>query len=112
MAEKFIKHELEKYKICFFEYQRKSNKNNKRNAKNERKRAKKILQICWAAVVVVVQLVERSLTIREVCSANPLIGKIYIQHLFTVNSIEDECKEKRGRERPILKNVFKFVGLN
>ena len=46
MAEKFIKHELEKYKICFFEYQRKSNKNNKRNAKNERKRAKKILQIC------------------------------------------------------------------
>ena len=33
--------------------------------------------------VVVAQLVERSLPIPEVCNSNPVIGKIYIEHLFT-----------------------------
>ena len=33
--------------------------------------------------VVVAQLVERSLPIPEVRGSNPVIGKIYIEHLFT-----------------------------
>ena len=33
--------------------------------------------------VVVAQLVERLLPIPEICSSNPVIGKIYIEHLFT-----------------------------
>ena len=34
----------------------------------------------WA--VVVAQLVERSLSIPEVRSSTPVIGKVYIEHLF------------------------------
>ena len=42
-------------------------------------------------------LVERSLVIPEVRSLNPVIGKIYIEHLFTVNYIE---KTKIKKKRP------------
>ena len=35
----------------------------------------------WA--VVVAQLVERSLPLAEVCGSNPVIGKIYIEHLLS-----------------------------
>ena len=38
--------------------------------------------------VVVAQWVERLLAIPEVRVANPVIGKINIEHLFTVNCIE------------------------
>ena len=52
--------------------------------------------------VVVAQLVERSLPIPKVHGLNPVISKIYIEHLFTVNCIEKtKIKEKRGREWPI-----------
>ena len=40
-----------------------------------------------ARAVVLTQLVERSLAIPEVQSSNPVIGKIYIEYLFTVNCI-------------------------
>ena len=38
---------------------------------------------CTMWGVVVAQLVDRSLSIPEVCSSNPDFGKIYIEHLFT-----------------------------
>ena len=38
-------------------------------------------ELLWA--VVVAQLVERSLPIPEVRGSNPVIGNIYIEHLFT-----------------------------
>ena len=40
----------------------------------------------WA--VVVTQLVERSLPILEVCSSNPVIGIIYIEHLIIVTVLK------------------------
>ena len=40
---------------------------------------KKVLK--W--LVVVAQLVERSLPIPKVRGSNPVIGKIYVEHLFT-----------------------------
>ena len=43
------------------------------------------------------QLVEGLLPISEVRSLNPVIGKIYIEHLFTVNYIE---KTKIKKKRP------------
>ena len=39
-------------------------------------------------VVVVAQLVERSLPIPEVHGSNPVLDKICIENLFTVNCIE------------------------
>ena len=51
--------------------------------------------------VVVAQLVERSLPIPEVHGLNPVISKIYIEHLFTVNCIE---KTKIKKKRPILES--------
>ena len=45
-----------------------------------------------------VQLAERSLPTPEVRGLNPVIGKIYIENLFTVDSIEKtKIKKKRGR---------------
>ena len=38
--------------------------------------------------VIVAQFVEQFLLIPEVCSLNPVIGNIYIEHLFSVNCIE------------------------
>ena len=47
--------------------------------------------------MVVAHLVEWSLPILEVHSSNPVISKIYIEHLFTIN-----CKEKTkiNKKRP------------
>ena len=42
----------------------------------------------------------------EVCGSNPVIGKIYIEHLFTVNCIEKIKMKKRGRKWPTLKKSF------
>ena len=41
---------------------------------------------------------------KEVRGSNPVIGKFYVKHLFTVNylSWKDKNKEKRRREWPIL----------
>ena len=51
--------------------------------------------------MVVVQLVERSLTTPEVRSLNPVMGKLLYGEFFTVNSIERTKIKKRGREWPI-----------
>ena len=47
--------------------------------------------------VVVAQLVELLLPTREVCSSNPVIDKLFLEHLFTVNCIE---KTKMKKKRP------------
>ena len=71
------------------------------------------LQMCAKyGAVVVAQLVERSLPIPEVHSSNPVIGKIYIEHLFTINCIEKTKINKRGREWPTFKKehcVARFI---
>ena len=41
------------------------------------------------------QLVEWLLAILEVCSSNPVMGKIYIEQFFTVNCIE-KTKKRPG----------------
>ena len=52
------------------------------------------LKICSLAVAVT-QLVEQLLPIPELCSLNPVIGKNFIEHLFSVNSSEKkEIKKK------------------
>ena len=57
--------------------------------------------------MVVAQLVEWLFPSPEVCSSNPVIGKIYIEHLLTLNCIEKhKNKEKRGREWPFIKTLF------
>ena len=43
------------------------------------------------------QLVEWLLPIPEVCGLNPVIGKIYIEHLFTDNCVE---KMKIKKKKP------------
>ena len=48
-------------------------------------------------VVAVAQLVERSLPKPEVHSSNPVVGKKFIEHLFTINYIE---KKKLKKKRP------------
>ena len=54
------------------------------------------IQNIFGAVVLAAQLVEWLLPLPEVCSLNPVIGKIYIEHLFTVNCIErTKIKKKR-----------------
>ena len=47
--------------------------------------------------VVVAQLVEQPLLIPEVRGSDPVIGKIYIDQLFTINCIE---KKKINKKRP------------
>ena len=60
------------------------------------------MSVLWA--VVVAQLVERSLAIPEDQGWNPVIGKIYIEHLFTVNCIEKtKLKKKRSGMAHFLK---------
>ena len=44
------------------------------------------------------QLVEQLLPSPEVSGSNLVIGKINIEHLFTVNCIEKAQKEKRDRK--------------
>ena len=62
--------------------------------------------------VVVAQLVQQSLPLSEVHSSNPVIGKIYIVHLFFVNFTEKKTKlKKKGQEWPIKNrplNAFKI----
>ena len=56
--------------------------------------------------MVVAQLVERLLPTPEICGSNPVIGKIYIEHLLsTILKFEKtkRIKEKRGREWSIFK---------
>ena len=60
---------------------------------------------CQCRNVVVAQLVEQSLAIPEVRGSNPVIGKIYIEHLFTVNCIEKtKIKKKEAGNGPFLNN--------
>ena len=55
--------------------------------------------------MVLAELVERSLPLSDVSSSNPVMGKIYIEHLFTVNCIEKTTnKEKEAGNGPI-KNI-------
>ena len=62
----------------------------------------------WA--VVVAQFVERLLPIPEVLSLNPVIGKFYIEHLFTVNWIEKmKIKKKEAWSAPIKKGPPLFI---
>ena len=52
------------------------------------------------------QLVERPLPIPEVRALNPVIGKFYIEHLFTVNCIEKtKIKKKVARNGLFKKNI-------
>ena len=57
--------------------------------------------------VVVAQLVEQSLPIPEVQGSNPVIGKIYIEHLLTVNCIEKTEIKKKEAGNGSLKNFQK-----
>ena len=52
--------------------------------------------------MVVAQLVEQPLLMPEVCSLNQAIGKIYIEHFFTV---KDENKAKEAGNGPLKKNL-------
>ena len=54
------------------------------------------------------QLVERSITIPEIRSSNPVNGKFYIEHLFADNCIE---KTKIKKKRPWMAHLKKFAGL-
>ena len=55
----------------------------------------KYLNNAYRGAVVVAQLVEQLLPIPELCSLNPVIGKNFIEHLFSVNSSEKkEIKKK------------------
>ena len=45
--------------------------------------------------------------IPEVCGSNTVIGKIYIEHLFTVNCIE---KSEMKTKRPGMANFFNGNG--
>ena len=52
------------------------------------------------------QLVERLLPIPEVRGSNPVIGKIYIHHLLTVNCIEKKkTKKKEAGNGPFKKRT-------
>ena len=57
--------------------------------------------IFWA--VVVAQLVEWPLPIPEVRDSKPVIGKIYIEILFTINCNE---KTKVNKKRPVVAHFF------
>ena len=49
------------------------------------------------------QLVEQPLLIPEVRGSDPVIGKIYIDQLFTINCIE---KKKINKKRPGMAHFF------
>ena len=58
--------------------------------------------------MVVAHLVEQSLAILEVCSSNPVIAKIYIEQLFSINCIE---KTQIKKKRPGMAHLKKSLGL-
>ena len=53
--------------------------------------------------MVVAQLVEWSIPVPEVRGSNPVIGKIYIEQLFTINCIE---KTKINKKKPGMAHFF------
>ena len=57
----------------------------------------------------VTQMVELSLPIPEVHSSNPVIGKFYIEHLFTVNCIERTKVKKKRPGMAIFIIILRFV---
>ena len=59
--------------------------------------------IVWA--VVVAQLVERLPPTLEIRGSNPVIGKTFIKHLFTVNCVE---KTKIKKKRPGMAHLKKL----
>ena len=59
-------------------------------------------KIVYIRAVVVAHMVEWLLPIPKVCSLTPVIGKIYIDHLFTVNCIEKTKVKKTRPQWPIL----------
>ena len=57
-------------------------------------------------------MVEQPLSVPEVHGSNPVIGKIYSKHFYTVNFIEKTKIKKRDREWPIKKYTlvrFKLI---
>ena len=61
-------------------------------------------------VVVVVQLVERSLLTPEICDLNLTSAKSYQQNfIYQLNNREDENKEKEARNGP-LKKILNCLG--
>ena len=64
--------------------------------------------------MVATQLVERSLAIPEARGSNPVIGKIYIEHLFIVNCIVKTKinKKEAGNGSFLKKRGRKGVGKN
>ena len=56
----------------------------------------------WA--VVMAQLVEQSLLTPDVRGSNPVISKLHIVHLFTVNCIEKTKIKKKEAGNTIFKN--------
>ena len=90
--------EIEVMEIAFME------KETDINGKEDRTRQNKVIYK-WTKKQnrgsVVAQLVERLLLTFEVRGSNPVIGKFYIEHLFTLNYIEKtKIKEKRDMEWP------------
>ena len=59
-------------------------------------------------VKIVAQLVEQSLAIPEVHGSSPVIGKIYSEHLFTVNCIE---KMNIQKKKPGMAHFYKIQKL-
>ena len=60
-----------------------------------------MIAIQFPVAVVVAQLVERLLPIPEVRAWNPMISKIYIEHLFIVNCIvKTKIKKKEAGNGP------------
>ena len=56
------------------------------------------------------QLVELSFPTTEVHSSNPVISKIYIEHLFIVNFIEKmKITKKRQAGNDPFKNITEFI---
>ena len=52
------------------------------------------------------RLAERLRPICDVCSSNAVIGKFYIEHLFTVNYIEMMKMKKETVKGPFLKKLM------
>ena len=62
--------------------------------------------LIWAAVVA--QLAERLLLTPEVCGSNPVIGKIYNEHLFNVNCVEKTKIKKKVTRNGQLKKIYRL----
>ena len=61
--------------------------------------------------VVVAQLVELLLPNTEVRSLNQAIGKIFIEHLFTVNCIENTKIKKKEAGNGPLQKLYRYATL-